>query len=302
MIRLPSLPLPMRAMRALVVLKRAVSYFIRDDGAALAGYMAYTALLCLFPFLIFATALAGLMIGPEGLGQVLGFLFRYVPEHVAKTIQPVVVEVVANRSGNVLGLSALGAIYIASNGFEALRVALERAYATSAYRPWWKNRLIAVAFVLVGVVAFIALALLIVLGPSIAALARSYEVLGETQLDLWLVVRYLAAALILGALLVAIHWFLPGKRPGVPIFRGVAFTMVMWLALASAFSIYFRLAPSYAITYGTLGGVIATLLFFYVSAAIFIFGAEINSAAGAGEDRQNAPKPEDDGRDAAPVI
>ena len=300
------------SLRAYVVIKRAVLYFIRDDGSALAGYMAYTALLCLFPFLIFATALTGLLIGVEGIAPVMEFLYGAIPGHVAETIRPVLEEVVANRSGKVVGFSALGAIWVASNGFEALRVGLERAYQTQALRSFWVNRLISIGFVFCAVIAFTMLAVLIVFGPQLAALARNYTGIFDLVQDyigiqfsseaLWNYFRYAVGALILIIFLVALHWFLPGKRPGVPILRGVLFTVLLWMLLATAFSIYFQFVPSYAVTYGTLGGVIATLLFFYVSSAIFIFGAEINSAAGAGELRVNHPIPEDDEPDSAPLI
>jgi len=176
----------------------AIKNFIRDDGSALAGYMAYTALLCLFPFLIFATALCGLLIGPEGVEPVMNFLFANIPEHVAKTIRPVLEEVVRNRSSNVLSLSALGAIWIASNGFEALRTGLERAYMVRNYRSWWANRLISIGFVFIALVAFFALAVLIVLGPSLIALANEFtgalraveEFLG-VDLKIWVSFRYI---------------------------------------------------------------------------------------------------------------
>lgn len=294
------------SLRIVVIIKRAVMYFIRDDGSAIAGYMAYTALLCLFPFLIFATALTGLLIGVEGIAPVMNFLYGAIPGHVAETIRPVLEEVVANRSGKVVGFSALASIWVASNGFEALRVALERAYQTSAYRSFWMNRLISMGFVLCAVVAFFLLAVLIVFGPQVAALAKAFATefidVSDYRLGVWTYFRYAAGALILIVFLVALHWFLPGTRPGVPILRGVLFTVFLWMLLATAFSIYFRLVPSYAITYGTLGGVIATLLFFYVSSAIFIFGAEINSAAGAGEPRENAPVTADEEPTSTPLI
>lgn len=283
-------------------LTRAAHHFARDDGAALSGYMAYTALLCLFPFLIFATALSGLLIGTDGLTPVIEFLFEAVPDHVAKTIQPVIVEVVANRSGKILGFSAFGAIWIASNGFEALRVGLERAYQTHAPRPWWKNRLISITFVFCAVVAFFLLAVLIVFGPSLAALAKEFTGISQGKVDLWHYFRYGAGAFILAVFLVMCHVYLPGKRPRVPLFRGVFFTIVFWMLLASAFSIYFRYAPSYAITYGALGGVIATLLFFYVSSAIFLFGAQINSAAGAPDTNNGVNDDEGDEVDDAPLF
>jgi len=287
----------------------AVKNFVRDDGSALAGYMAYTALLCLFPFLIFATALCGLLIGPEGVEPVMEFLFANVPELVAKTIRPVLEEVVRNRSVNVLSISALGATWIASNGFEALRAGLERAYQVRNYRRWWANRLISIFFVFVALVAFFALALLIVFGPSLIALAQEYtgavelvqEYLG-VDLKVWASFRYIFGAAILIVFLVILHHTLPAERPPVPIVRGVLVTVFLWMLLASAFSIYFRFVPSYAITYGTLGGVIATLLFFYVSAAIFIFGAEINAACGADPDALDEARRNVNDADSAPLL
>ncbi len=287
----------------------AIKNFIRDDGSALAGYMAYTALLCLFPFLIFATALCGLLIGTEGVEPVMNFLFANIPEHVAKTIRPVLEEVVRNRSGNVLSLSALGAIWIASNGFEALRTGLERAYMVKNYRSWWANRLISICFVFIALVAFFALAVLIVFGPSLIALANEFtgaviavqDYLG-VDLKVWASFRYLFGAAILVIFQVLLHHVLPAERPPVPILRGVLVTVLLWMVLASAFSIYFRFVPSYAITYGALGGVIATLLFFYVSAAIFIFGAEINAATWAESNALDEARENVNKADAAPLI
>ena len=287
----------------------AVKNFVRDDGSALAGYMAYTALLCLFPFLIFATALCGLLIGTEGVEPVMNFLFANLPEHVAKTIRPVLEEVVRNRSGNVLSLSALGAIWIASNGFEALRTGLERAYMVKNHRRWWTNRLISICFVFIALVAFFALAVLIVFGPSLIALANEFTgaldfVQGYVGVDLkvWASFRYFFGAAILVIFQLLLHHVLPAERPPVPILRGVLVTVLLWMLLASAFSIYFRFVPSYAITYGALGGVIATLLFFYVSAAIFIFGAEINAATWAESNALDAARENVNKADAAPLI
>lgn len=287
----------------------AVRNFVRDDGSALAGYMAYTALLCLFPFLILATALSGFLIGEEGVVTVMNFLFANIPEHVAKTIQPVVEEVVRNRSLKVIGFSALGAVWIASNGFEALRAGLERAYGVKNYRRWWISRLISIGFVFVAIFAFFALAVLIVFGPSLIALAQEYtgalawieEFLG-VDLKVWTSFRYIFGAAILIIFLVVLHHALPAERPPIPIFRGVLVTVVLWMLLASAFSVYFRFVPSYAITYGTLGGVIATLLFFYVSAAIFIFGAEINAACEAEPTALDEANEDDNKAESSPLL
>ncbi len=75
------------------------------------------------------------------------------------------------------------------------------------------------------------------------------------------------------------------------IWPGVLVTTVIWMAAASLFSIYLRLAPNYAIAYGTLAGGIVTMLFFYLTSTLIILGAEINAALLA--NRQNADGPKE---------
>ena len=52
----------------------------------------------------------------------------------------------------------------------------------------------------------------------------------------------------------------------------------VWMALASGFSFYLTLTPGYTVTYGTLAGVMITLMFFYLTGATIIYGAEFNAA------------------------
>jgi membrane protein len=75
------------------------------------------------------------------------------------------------------------------------------------------------------------------------------------------------------------HRTLPGRRLGTaPIWPGVIVTTLLWVALAWAFSLYLSYTPSYTVTYGTLAGVIITLMFFYLTGATIIYGAEVNAA------------------------
>jgi membrane protein len=63
------------------------------------------------------------------------------------------------------------------------------------------------------------------------------------------------------------------------------------MALASGFSLYLTMTPGYTVTYGTLAGVIITLMFFYLTGATIIYGAEVNAALGRiGVDSRQPPK------------
>ena len=88
----------------------------------------------------------------------------------------------------------------------------------------------------------------------------------------------MAAAFLIGFLLI-MHRILPGRRlTGCRLWPGVLVTTVLWVAFASGFSIYLSFTPTYTVTYGTLAGVIITLMFFYLTGATIIFGAELNAA------------------------
>lgn len=250
--------------------------FIDDEGWVLAGYLAYSAMLALMPFLIFATALTGLVIGPDRGAAALDVLFTTAPEHVARTLEPVILDVVSTRPGSLLTVTAIGVLYAASSGVEALRLGLDRAYDVEAYRHVAYSWLIAIAVVIVGFVIFILLALLIILAPIIFALLESwFNVEIPMQAD---VIRYSVGFGVLALSLWGIHWVLPSRRMrGLRLWPGILASVFAWGALAMLFSFYLSYAPYYTVTYGTLAGVVVTLLFMYLTGSIVIIGAEINA-------------------------
>jgi len=260
------------------VLKRAIWGFAANDGAAIAGYMAYTALLSLFPFLIFTAELLGAVFGEEGVAPTMDFLFTVLPWHVAQTLEPAVKEVLDARPPDLLSVYAIIAIWIASNAFEALRAALDRAYGLVGERHFVVGRLVSIAFTMGGVAAFIVISLFVIVAPTARALAPDIPFVSIPlgMVSHWVLLGIGTTVMLI--FLFVLHYILPAHRPKGPLVPGVLITAALWIALASLFSIYFQYVPSYSVTYGTLAGVIVCLLFFYISGAIFIFGAEINAA------------------------
>jgi membrane protein len=274
--------IPYRAARRLVM---------EDEGLELSGYIAFTAFFSLFPFLIFLAALAGFLGDRETADDFIGAMFNLMPDDVAGTLAPAVREVIGAREGGLLTVGILTTLWFASNGIEALRAGLNRAYGASEERPMWWLRLQSIAFVVAGgfVIFFLSLAVILgplvwrVLGPAIA------EVL-ETRL-VFVTARYLLAILLLLGGLLLLHRWLPNtKQAFARVLPGVCVTAVVWLIGASAFSWYIGNLADYAAFYGSLGGVAITLMFFYISAIIFIFGAELNAVWRARTGRRTAPQ------------
>jgi membrane protein len=257
-----------------------VRRFNEDQGSVLSGYLAYSLMLSLMPFMIFATALTGFIVGAEESQAALNALFAAVPEHVAQTLEPVLLEVIGQRRGGILTLSALGAIWAASNGVEALRVGLDRAYDVDASRHVALSRLIAIGVVLSGFLIFTVLCTLVVLAPLVFNMIEYWT---DIRIPLGIdVLRYLIAAGVLSASLYGMHHVLPSRSmSGFRLWPGIIASVVIWAVVATGLSIYLAYAPSYSVTYGALAGVIVTLLFFYLTGAALIFGAQINATVNA---------------------
>lgn len=255
--------------------------FNEDQGAVLAGYIAYASMLAMFPFMIFAMSLAGLVIGDEQSARAVALLFDAVPEHVARTLEPALLEVLNDERRGILTLSAIGTLYAASNGVEAIRIGLDRAYDIEAPRHFLMNRLVSLGIVFTGFAVFGALAVLIIFAPLAFQIAEA--VTGEKIPLIADFVRYLVGALLLYGMLWLMHLALPARPMGWKrLWPGLLTSIVIWGLLATAMSIYVANSPNYTLTYGALAGVIVTLLFFFLTGVAIIFGAEVNATLNFG--------------------
>ena len=258
----------------------AFRLFIADDGWAIASHIALSTLMALFPFLIVLTALAG-FVGSKALAdEAAGILLGAWPEEVALPIAAEIHRVLTTARGDVLTVGVVLAIYFSSSGVESLRIGLNRAYAVEEARGWWLLRLESIGYVLVGAMALIALAFLVVLGPLIFATAARYAPWLAPLEGLVTFGRLAAASFVLVLALVLVHLWLPaGRRRLIEIAPGVIATLALWLAGGLLFARYLDgFSSAYVATYAGLASVMIALVFLYLSASIFIYGGELNAA------------------------
>ena len=257
----------------------AMKGLLRNDGFELAGYIAFNTLLALFPFLIFLFALSGLVSSYDTAGIVLEFLFRLAPKNVGDTLAPVIIEVLSQPRGGLLTIGLLFTIWAASSGVDALRLSLNRAYSITEERSILRLKLQSILFVLVGGSFIFVVALVILLGPILWHIARTLFSLSMNDEQTWILGRYALGAVLICFTTGMLHLVLPMKRPRLlQVLPGAVATSILWLSAAGLFTVYISTLTSYGSTYGKLGGIVVTLLFFDVTALIFIFGAELNAS------------------------
>ena len=258
----------------------AFQRFLAADGWAIASYIALAILTSLFPFLILVNAMAG-AIGSRDIGDEAGqLLLGAWPREVAAPIAGDVRQVQMEAQGSAVTLSALFAVYFASNGIESLRIGLNRAYDVLETRSWWLLRLESIVYVLVSAIALLVVAVFVVLGPLLVATAVRYAHWLEPLDRLGTFARLAVAAGILVVALVLLHMWLPaGRRRIRQVLPGVAVTIALWLVGGNSFGLYLaQYANRYVTTYAGLASAMIALVFLYLSAAIFIYGGELNAA------------------------
>ncbi|MCP4615540.1 MAG: YihY/virulence factor BrkB family protein [Bradyrhizobium sp.] len=272
----------MKAVRYVYqVVEDAFYTFLADDGWAISSHIALSTLMALFPFLIVLTALAGFFGSKELADQAAGLFLQTWPKQVADSLSNEVHDVLTTTRSDILTIGAALALYFASNGVEALRVALNRAYAVIEPRRWYWLRLESIGYTLVAAFTSLAMAFLIVLGPLfIEAARRHIPFFVESNERLLFYARYGITIFALVVALFILHAWLPaGRRRFLQILPGIVFTMVASLISGMVFGQYLaRFAGNYVTMYAGLASVVIALVFLYFIAAIFVYGGELNAA------------------------
>jgi len=264
-----------------LVVMDAFYTFLADDGWAIASHIALSTLMALFPFLIVLASLAGFFGSKELADQAVGLLLQVWPKQVADSLSGEIHDVLTTSRGDILTIGAVLAVYFASNGVEALRVALNRAYSMVETRRWYWLRLESIGYTLIAAVTALAMAFLIVLGPLFIEAARQHiPLIVESNEQLLNTVRYGITIMALIVALLILHAWLPaGRRGFLQILPGIIFTLVASLVSGIVFGQYLaRFANNYVTMYAGLASVIIALVFLYFIAAIFVYGGELNAA------------------------
>ena len=272
----------MRLFRYLFhVILDAFYTFLADDGWAISSHIALSTLMAMFPFLIVITSLAGFFGSKELADEAAALMLQTWPRQVAATISGQIHDVLTTTRTDALTIGLVLAVYFASNGVEALRVALNRAYAVVEPRRWYWLRLESIGYTLIAAFTALAMAFLIVLGPLIMEAARRYlPLLVEANQRFFHASRYgITISAMIVALFILHAWLPAGRRSFLQILPGIVFTLVGSLISGIVFGEYLaRFANNYVTMYAGLASVIIALVFLYFIAAIFVFGGELNAA------------------------
>lgn len=266
------------------VVVRSAKNFVRDNCGDWAAALTYYGVLALFPSTIVVVALVGLVSdGEQTVDTVIG-LARDVGAGsvVGNDGFTSVVRGVVEQQGSakvLLSFGLLGALWSASGFIGAFTRASNAVYRVEEGRPFYRLRplqigLAGVSLVLLAIVA----TGLIVSGPVADAVGDRLHAGGLAR-TVWSVTKWPVLALVVMTLLFLMFWIAPNVQQ--PRFRwltpGGALALLAWVLASFGFGLYVANFGSYDVTYGSLGAVIAFLVWLYLSNCALLLGVQVNA-------------------------
>jgi membrane protein len=261
------------------VMKR-VAVGTYSDGFIHAGNLAYLSLMTLFPFFIVAAAVASIFGRTQDGVQAVNAFLTTVPRGVADVVRQPISDVLHARSGPLLWLGGLVGLWTVGSLIETIRDILRRAYGTKSTKPFWRYRLGAIGITLVSVFAVMfAFSLQVAITGADEFLHRILPFADEA------IALVASARLVpMGILCVALWSLFVALTPTAykdrrfPKWPGAVATSLWWYATVLLLPPTLSLLGGYGRTYGSLAGVMITLIFFFLVGLGVVIGAELNAA------------------------
>jgi membrane protein len=261
------------------VIKR-IAIGVYADGFIHAGNLAYLSIVALFPFFIVAAAVAHLIGQSQDAVLTVTNILRRLPPDVAVTLRQPIMDVLTVRTGNLLWLGAIVGLWTATSFVETIRDILRRAYGVKFCSPFWEYRLgsmlVILGAVLLLMLAFAASAALTIARQVIIHFFPFAQGLATTLG----ITRLVPAFTLFFTFYVLFYVLTPSRyrRRDCRKWPGALLITIWWLATVEVVPDVLSLFGGYSRTYGSLAGVMVSLIFFFVVGLGVVIGAELNAA------------------------
>ncbi|NHC47661.1 YihY/virulence factor BrkB family protein [Motilibacter aurantiacus] len=260
------------------IVKRAWAETKEDNVPLMAAGVAFYAFLAIFPALIAAISIYGLVADPSQVQQQVEDLASGLPEE-SRTLISEQLSSIAGTSGGALSVglavSILGALWSASGGMGNLIKAVNLAYDEKETRGFVKLRALSLALTLGAIVFVLVAVALIAVVPGVLESVG----LGAVATVGVQAIRWVGLVLAVMVALAIVYRYAPDRDN--PKFAwaslGAVVAGILWIVGSVGFSFYASNFGSYSKTYGALAGVIILLMWLFLTSFIVLFGAEINA-------------------------
>ncbi len=277
------------------VLKRTVREFKEDNVTDWAAALTYYGVLAIFPAILALVSVLGLL-GRSTTQALIDNVAQVTPGPAKDIVIPAIQNLQqSQRAAGVLFVVGLAvALWSASGYVAAFMRASNAIYDIEEGRPFLKKGLVRLGVTFVMLVLLAISALAVVLTGGLADQVGRLLGLGTKVVTVWDIAKWPVLLVIVSLMFAILYWASPNvKQPGFRwISPGGLLAVVLWLLASAAFAFYVANFGSYNKTYGTLGGLIAFLVWLWISNIAVLLGAEFNAELERGRQIEAGLPPE----------
>ena len=260
------------------LLKDIYARFMNDDLLSIGAEVTFFLLLSLFPFLIFIITLITYTPLVNFLDNIQ-VLAAFMPASAYEILRDIINETIADRSGTLLSFGMLFALWSSTSGVTSLMRGINRAYDQEETRPSWRIKVVSLYFTLELALVITVSFILIVLGKILETKVFLFLGFSDASLKIWSYVGFIIVSITTILVSVSFYHNTPNRRLSFrEVMPGAIVASLGWVIISIAFSYYVNNLGNYPKVYGSLGGIIALLMWIYLSSISILMGAEINAS------------------------
>jgi membrane protein len=294
----PDKPSELRAKGLMAVVKRTFKQYSVDNLADWAAALTYYGILSIFPGALVLVSILG-MLSPNGQRTVQDTVSQIAGnKQIEDLVNTVLNQVKDPGTASFAAIIGIVLAFWSASGYVAAFMRASNAvYDVPEGRPIWKTLPIRVGVTAVIGVMLIVSAFIVVFTGSLAQVVGQKLGFGGVAVNVWGVAKWPVLIVLVSLMFAILYWASPNAKTGG--FRWISpggiLAVVLWLVASGAFAIYLGNFANYGKTYGTLGGVIAFLVWLWISNIAILLGAELDAelergrAIAAGHDPNDEP-------------
>ncbi|SMG25221.1 membrane protein [Marivirga sericea] len=243
-----------------------------------ANNVAFQFTLAIFPAIIFLFTLIPYLPIDNLQQEVMSLLEETMPESVYEVAQSTIVDILSKSRGDLLSVGFIFALYFATNGTSALMTAFNQTYRTKDSRGFIKAKAIAIGLTFLLAFVLVASILLLIVAQQLIYFLEDFGIINDTlEVYIFVGLRFLVIFFLFQIAISVIYYWAPAIHKKWHFFNpGSILATFLCLAVSFGFSIYINNFGTYNKLYGSIGALIAIMIWFSFLSLFLIIGLELN--------------------------
>ena len=249
-----------------------------DNISSKANGMAFNFMMAIFPGIIFLFTLIPYFPVENLQEQILSFMEDAMPSTIYELLRETISDIISRQRGGLLSFGFLFALYAAMNGTVSMMSAFDECHNSRAKRSFISMRLVALFITIINALVLIVSVAMLLAGEHVLDYLYSFHQISAFNYFILMFLRYVTVVISFFLLTAFIYFIAPSVQTRWRFFSLGAFVAtVLNILVTIGLSIYLNNFATYNKLYGSIGTIIALMLWLYLTSVVLLIGFEINA-------------------------